>query len=365
MTTTAFSPETDLYTLEDETVIAQQEIYLMQEGGDVSMADVTVSISDGGASVSSLDTGLILIVSTDAVKDYTEYDISNGIAASGIDVDYNNTTRTYKQAAAVAAQVAVPQKIAVVGVSNGVITDEALETALNDMYVEHNSFFRMLTSTDATGTKLAVAKWAEANKKMPYIQYEVDNFVEDYSATNARLLYHADAEERLDAAEAGFASSRIPGTFILKFKEYVGITPTAIAPATISNIESRNMGYYIRSNKIGMQRSSKLSNWSVSKPKFVDDIESRYYLEKEIQDKLLTLLVNTEKLPGNVDGLQSIESQIQLVLQRAEDLEILNPFATDTTNAVFDKSTRKYSGIKFNYTYLHGVEEIQVTGEVQ
>jgi hypothetical protein len=331
--------------------------------------DVIVNITDAGAEVSTTDFGLILIVSGDGSGDYKEYDLSSGIAASGIETDYATSTETYKKAASVARQKPSPSKIAIVGCSGS--SGQSLTDKLNAMLVEHDSFFRVICSLNSSADKLAVAKWCEDNKKFAYIQYSDTSFTEDYSAVKARLLLHNVTDEHLDAAEAGYAASRTPGTWIPKFKSYEGISASTLTPTDKTNAENKNMGYYIKVVGIPMMRSSRASNYTASKVAYIDDLESRVYTEVTIANKLLSLMINTPKLPGDINGLQLIEDAVGQVLRANYNLEIIaskdngNPdYSTDVTLAEFIKSTREWKGIKFAYKYLHGTEKITVTGEV-
>lgn len=330
--------------------------------------DVIVDITDATAQVSTVNFGLVLIVSTDGKKDYKEYDISGGIAASGISVDYAETTATYKKADTIAAQSPRPQRVATLGIAS----DDDLEVELNKVIVENSSFFRVLIDTADSAKKLGLAKWCAKNKKFAYLQYDDLIFTEDYTSTAARLLYHTVADEHLDAAEAGYMSARIPGSTSFKFRTYKNVSPSKMSADEISQAETKNMGYYIRNVGIDMQRNSRASNYSVSKPMYMDDLESREYTSVQIANNLLSVMVNVAKLTGDTRGLQLIDATISQVLLENYGYEIIaatdagNPdFEVDTTRAKFDKSERSWKDIKFGYAYAHPTEKIYVTGIVR
>lgn len=330
--------------------------------------DVIVDITSETAQVSTVDFGLILIVSTDGKKDYKEYDISGGIAASGISTDYPSTTVTYQKADTIAAQSPRPQKIATLGIASG----DDLEIELNKVVVENSGFFRVLIDTNDSAQKFGLAKWCAKNKKFAYLQYDDIVFTEDYTSTPARLLYHTVADEHLDAAEAGYMSARLPGTTSFKFRTYNNVSPSKLTAEEISDVENKNMGYYIRNVGIDMQRNSRASNYSTSKPMYIDDLEAREYTSVEIANNLLSMLVNTPKLTGDTRGLQLIESGVGQVLLDNYSIDIIatddngNPeFNVDVSNASFDKTERAWKNIKFGYAYAHPTEKIYVTGTVR
>lgn len=334
--------------------------------------DVVVNITDASAEVSSTDYSLILIVSDEKIFDYKEYDLSSGIAASGIATDYPTTTDTYKKALAVSSQVPCPSKIAVIGCTATTSTPQEVTDKLDALISEHDTFFRLLATYELGTVKVAIATWAQQNKKFAYLQYDNTTFTEDYTTIGARLFLHKTVNEHLDAASAGYAAARIPGTFIPKFKTLIGITPQALTAAEKTAAEAKNMDYYLRVTGIDMERSSRASNYTVSKPLYIDDLESRAYIQNEISNKLLTLMVNTAKVPGDINGLQMIDGVISGVLQSSYDLQIVASkddgaadYTTNVSNATFNKSTRQWSGITFNYKYLHGTELISVTGTVR
>ncbi len=334
--------------------------------------DVIVSISDASAEVSSTDYSKILVVSDDKVLAYKEYDLSGGISASGIATDYPITTDTYKKVLAIAAQTPAPQIVGVIGCSAGVITTPALTVILNELLLTVDNFFRVVTTYDTTTLRLDIAKWAEVNGKFAYIQYADTTFTDDYTTTAARIILHKTANEHADAAEAGYAATRTPGTFIFKFKEIKELTPQSLTAAEKTAVDAKNMGYYAKVSGLNMERSSKASNWSSSKPLYIDDLESRAYIMNEMQNKLLTLMVNTAKVPGDINGIQMIDSVVSGVLQNAYDDNIVASkddgtpdFNTDVSKAKFIKASRQWTAVNFNYAYLHGTEKITVPGTVR
>lgn len=331
--------------------------------------DVIVDITDQSAQISTIDFGLTLIVSTDVNKDYKEYDISAGIANSGIVDDYAETTEAYQKAATFAAQSPRPSKIAIIGCGAG----ETLTTRLNNLLVENGEFFRVLISTNNPAQKLELAKWAAANKKFAYLQYDTTTFIEDYSSVaRTRLLLNKNTDEHLDAAEAGYFSAIVPGTASFKFRTYNAVTPSKLTPDEINQAETKNMGYYIRNVGIDMQRNSKAANYTNSRPAFMDDIESRVYTETQIANNLLTQLVNLPKLTGDTRGLQLIDSTIGKVLLDNYNLGIIAvddngkpDFQIDTSKATFDSAERAWKDISFIYRYAHPTAKIYVSGIVR
>lgn len=337
------------------------------------MTDITVNMSDASASVKTTDFSLILIVSDDAVVDYKEYDLSNGIANSGIDSDYTSLTTTYKMANAIAGQEISPGKVAIIGCSSGTLSAGDVIDKLNEMLQKGNSnIFRVVTTYSDSSVKLAITKWAEANKKMAYIQYDSATFSEDYSSVDSRQVIYKTADEFSEVSEAAYMATRIPGTAIPKFKTFKTITAQNLTADEIAQAEAKNMGYYIKVVDIPMQRNSKATSWTASKPKYIDDLESRIYIATMIENKLLSMLINQPKLPGDINGLSMIESAIGQVLNNSYNLGIIATtddgkpdYEVNTDLAEFQKSDRSWNGIKFRYTYLHGTEKINVTGTVQ
>lgn len=335
------------------------------------ITDVTVNISSAGAEVSSTDYGLILIISDDKVQAYTEYDLSGGIAASGIATDYPIGTDTYKKALAVASQKPSPSKIAVVGCSTTAIDPEDIITILDEMFVTHDSFFRVLTTYDVDATKLALAQWAVQKNKFPYIQYNDITFTSDYSTIGARVHLHKTVNEFADAAEAGFFASLVPGTTIPKFREYVGLTPQTFTTAEKAFIKSNNLAHYEKVTGLNMERSSRATNWSSSSPRYIDDLESRVYIATEMQNKLLTQMVNSPKLGGDTNGVQVIGGTIATILETAYQLGIIatlegkGDYSVNIKSASFNKVTRSWDNVTYKYEYLHGTESITINGVVK
>lgn len=327
--------------------------------------DVIVTITEQQTVPSPESFGRILLISTEKTKDYAEYDLN--LQLDTIKTDFGESSDTYKKSLALSQMGQGNAAIFGIDVSATSFTTEDLTNALNDLINQHDNFFRVITTATEDTHKKAIATWANNNEKFARIQYNNTDFISDYKDLGQRLLLYT-RDGYLDVAECVFAATRIPGSFNYKFRNFgANIGADHLTGEQIAIAETKNMGYYIDYAGVIMMRSGKTSNG-----KYIDDLESRVYIKAMLQQKIMQLLVREDKVSGGSIGLVQIKAAIIDVLNQATEDNIIMKdennqamFNVDTSRAIFDKTTRTWKQIYFNYRYNDGADGIEISGMVE
>lgn len=330
------------------------------------MADITVNFINNNRGVTVQGFGIPLVISTKKDVEYKIVDIGDGLGT--IEKDFLVSTDAYKIVQAISMQEPKPTQVAIFGKDLTSVKEnkeKTLTEALDSLIADHNDFYRICID-DTTLNKIA-SDFAEANEKIFIgLTDKKEKALEGKSRT--LLCYKAD-KERLDGGIAGFCSPRIAGSYTLKFKQINGITPDKLNGSNIAELEQNNINAYIKSYGTGG-----MSNGLATDGSFIDQVESRDYIKSQIISEIAYLLKNSEKIPYDNDGIQSIYACVVSALNKVAQEGIIakengKPLFKVTYNTLDkipkqDRTKRIVSGIKFKYQEAGAVHGVAITGEV-
>lgn len=337
--------------------------------------DITINISDASAVVTKQGFGLALILCTTKVLAYKEYDISEDL--TGVVTDFAVGTEVYKMISAIAGQSPRPMTVAVYGVDLSASTQKAVDivTALNTLITLNNDWYRLLLDDKTEALISAVSDWAELNGKSFYTIFGNTTFTTDFSVKAKTNLFYKENTDRTDAGAVGFASSRVPGSFIFKFKPLAGMTPDALTPDKINTVRGKNMNAYIKKFGNVNMAADQLDEGLAANGKSIDYEESKDWVKYRVTQEIVRLLMATDKLGADDTGIASIVTAIGTALDDATSNNIIKKgtnkkglytisYVSSDNLPAADIQAGKISGIKFSYIYLYGIKEVTVNGAV-
>lgn len=337
--------------------------------------DIAVNISDETSVVSQEGFGLTLVLCTTKTLAYKEYDITDDLTA--VVPDFAAETEVYKIINTIAGQNPRPQKVAVFGTDLSASLQKPVDivTALNTLIASYGDWYRLLLDDKTDALIGAVSDWAETNGKSFYTEYANTTFTTDFSAKAKTNLFYKANTDRLDAAVVGYAASRIPGSYIYKFKNLNIVTADALTPTDLAPIKAKNMNAYINKfSNISMEKSQ-LDEGLAANGKSIDFIESQDWIKYRIMQEIAKLLMATGKLGADDTGILSIVTAVGTALDDATSNNIIKKgtnkkgmYTVSSKSAdnlpAEDIAAGKITGITFKYVYLYGVKEVTVNGAV-
>ncbi|WP_125153667.1 DUF3383 family protein [Clostridium rectalis] len=339
------------------------------------MSDIVVNMTDQTQVTSQEGFGKTLVISTTKDLQYKEYNISDNL--STVQQDFPTDSEMYKIINTFASQKERPSKIYVFGKDLTASQNKSsdLITALNTLITEHNNWYRLLLE-DSTETIIsAVSTWCDTNSKQFYTQFDETGFSTDFTAKKRTILGYKEQEERLDAAMAGYASTRVPGSFNYKHTPLQSITPDSLTPEELSTILSKNMNPYIKGYEVIDIGDSYLGAGVMSNGKYIDHMESMDWVEYRIKQEIAKLFITSQKIPYTNSGIQQVVTSVIVALQDAYNNEIIGEnedntpaftvdFKTLKDISLIDRSQRKLTGITFKYVEAGAIESTIINGSV-
>lgn len=281
---------------------------------------IKMDISRNTSSVSRAGFGTILFLGLNAkfserVRLYS--------SLSAVSNDFSEETDEYLAAQKVFSQSPTPTtfKVARKG------ADEALNVAMNEVVQFDNDWYFLTAHTHKTDDIIALAEWAEANKKLYFTSYsgseaydpQVNSdpgskvYLASYDRTT--LVYSATAEKFPECAWLGKQCTTVEGTTTWAFKTLSGVTPDNLSDNQIQVLmgtsTKRGKGYNVYTYTAGQNITF---DGRVASGEFIDVIRGADALESRIRERVYSLFVNQGKVPYNAVGAAQIESCIRGVL---------------------------------------------------
>lgn len=281
------------------------------------MKDVEVVISDQTTPISQAGFGLPLVFDPNKNVAYTELS-----ATAEIPTPLISTDLAYKMISRILEQEPSPSKVAVFGV-DVVSAPSTITEELNKMIVEHNDFYFLLLADRDKADIEETAAWAGANNKLFIAQNDkaasvadITNMAGNIASSRVGIFAHdggsADEDSYLDAAVVGRIAPLLPGAVTWKFKRCNGVPVATYLNADVSSLHSANVNTYLK--KMGVLQTSE---GKATDGSYLDIQRSKDWMSARIEEEILALLVNSEKIPYDDTGIAQVVSKLKSVLKLA------------------------------------------------
>lgn len=339
------------------------------------MSDININISDETNVVSGEGFGLTLVLCTTKALAYKEYDISDDLTA--VTPDFAASTEVYKIINTIAGQNPRPTKVAVFGTDLSASTQKAVDivTALNTLIASYGDWYRLLLDDKTEALISPVSDWAETNGKSFYTEFGNTTFTTDFSTKAKTNLFYKSNADRLDAAAVGYAASRVPGSYIYKFKNLKMVTADALTPTDLAPIRAKHMNAYVNKFRNINLGTDQLDDGVAANGKAIDFIESQDWIKYRTEQEIAKLLMATDKLGADDTGIASIVTAVGTALDDATSNNIIKKgtnkkglytitYKSADNLPAEDIQAGKITGITFKYVYSFGVKEVTVNGAV-
>lgn len=364
---------------------------------------ITINISDTMQGISVTGFGTILILSANATfeartKSYTS-------AASMVsDLTGGSSSIEYAMAEAIFSQSPAP-----VTVKLGRVGEyESLSDALDAIRAEDDDFYIILEPTHVKEdvedlsdsveqlTKIFLTAAADANivdQDDESDTTSLAHYLKDKAYNRTCGIYGGDAETAPgtditpynDAALAGYlAAQDKPGSYTAAYKTLIGQNTDALTPTQEANVlgtaEDPSTGKYFNTYEY-IGGGGVLRYGFVPSGKYIDYIIFKDWLKARLQEAIYSLLRNTKKIPGDLEGLSMIQNAMEPVFKLGQANGAITPYSKDADTGIqdggyvitmpdldlrsaSDKTARRLSGISFACWYTDGIHTMEIDGVI-
>ena len=339
------------------------------------IVDVQIELVGSSVSQASFAIPLILGDSTVLTGRTERYSSLTAMTDDG----WAGTEDEYKIAEKVFAQSIRPQYV-VVGKKVAPDTDYAdtLDVVLN----ERSDWYGILCENHTEPEVLAIAAWAEANKKI-YATSSADTEIKDTTLSvdtgsiakqlqvlgyqRTLLFYSATAAtEWIEAAFLGKLLPKTVGSYTGKFKTLAGITVDSLTDSEFANILEKEANAYASIGGVSMTANGVMV---AGAPYFFDTVVIIDWTKARISERVFGVFTSVDKIPYTDAGVASVEGEIKAVLKQgvANGAFADDPAPTTSVPRVadvsaVDKANRHLPDMKFTAYLAGAIHSVRIDG---
>lgn len=242
---------------------------------------------------------------------------------------------------------------------------------------EDNDFYGVMMTSSATLEIAALAAAVEADLKIFVAQSADDDILSDTAGNLAEtlnaaaynrtaLIFSRDNLDYANGAWMGLQLAKDPGSSTWNFKTLSGVTADTLTDTQISNVESNEANHYTTTKGINMTGLGTMASG-----RFIDVTRGIDWLQTRMQERIVQLLANSDKIPYTDVGAQALENEVraqlaagvsQGVLASDPEPTVSKPLVADVSSA--DRAARIYGDIEFSATLAGAIHTVNIQGTV-
>lgn len=331
-----------------------------------TVVDVSISAETATVTTSSFTIPLILAEFTDwtdsRTRTYSSYaEVAEDFA----------TPLVLTLAAAVFGQDQAPSTV-VIGRK---VAAETWLAGLTAVDTENSTWFGLVAGTHTASDVLAMAGYiATVNKVYFTSSQDVTSLAATTTDIGAQLkalgydqvnvIYHTAADTYYpEAAWVGSQLTFTPGQNTWEFKTLEGVPADNLATTGRTNLETKNMSYYITIGGVNVTRHSTMADGT-----FIDQKIIEFWTIARMQEGVFGMLVRKPKVPYTDAGFAMVEAQMRSVLALGVANEAFSAY-TITVPRVIDipenqRLQRIAGDFKFDATLQGAIHKVIIRGVV-
>lgn len=268
--------------------------------------------------------------------------------------------------------------------SVGLITQDDTTTATggdgivgdyDDIKEEDNDFYGIIVAESSSADIVLLAASVEADRKILGVQCSDSDILADTGGNVAETLHDAgyhhtylmwsmDNFEFANAAWMGKQFPKDPGSATWAFKSLSGVTIDTLTDTELGNLEANDANHYTSTKGLSMTLQGTMASG-----RFIDIQRGIDWLTVRMQERILNLLANSDKIPFTAGGITALENEVRAQLEEAVGNNVITTGYTVTPPAIEDVSTtdkaqRVLGDLDFAATLSGAIHQIQIAGTV-
>ncbi len=226
----------------------------------------------------------------------------------------------------------------------------------------------------------AAAAWAETQRILMFVTTQdtgakqagtITDIASDLRAAGyhrTAVMYHdKPASQYAGAAWAGRGLPKAPGSFTWAHKSLAGVDKSILNDTERAALKGKNCNFYIDIKGIGFTLEGKAASG-----RFLDITHGMDWFEVRLQERIIALFANNDKVPYTDDGLILIGAQIegQILAAGAQGIaDLAQPWSVTVPKksamSPNDVTARIASGFKFAFVLQGAVHKVLFQGTVR
>ena len=255
------------------------------------------------------------------------------------------------------------------GLEDGVAADYAAIKS------EDDDFYGVFMTSSNTLEIVALAAAVEADRKLFIAQSADSDILSDSGGNLAEtlntaggnrtvLLFNQDNFDYANGAWMGVQFPKNPGQSTWAFKALAGVSFDTLSDSQIANIEGNEANSYTRTKGLPMTLQG-----TASSGRFIDTTRGIDWLTVRMQERLIQLLANSDKIAYTQAGITALENEVRAQLQEAVGFSVIVAGFTVTAPKIedisdTDKANRVLGNLNFSATLAGAIHKVTINGSV-
>ena len=241
--------------------------------------------------------------------------------------------------------------------------------------VEDNDFYGVLIVSGSTLEVIALAAAVEADRKIFGAQCADSdvlagtggNLAETLAAAGYHRTYLIWSQDNFGMAAAAWMGKQFPknpGSSTWAFKSLAGVTIDALTGTQITNLEADEANHYTATKGLSMTLQGVMASG-----RFIDIQRGIDWLTVRMQERILQLLANSDKIAYTQAGITALENEVRAQLAEAVGNNVITTGYTVTPPALgdisaADKANRVLGDLDFSATLAGAIHSVTINGSV-
>lgn len=254
-------------------------------------------------------------------------------------------------------------------------TDAGIAADYAAVKAEDNDFYGVLMTSGSTLEAIALAAAVEADRKIlglatadsDVLAGTAGNLAETLAAAGYDRTYLLFSQDFFDYAAAAWMGKQFPkdpGSATWAFKSLAGVTVDTLSDTQVSNIEGNDANHYTATKGLNMTLQGTMASG-----RFIDITRGIDWLTVRMQERILQLLANSDKIPFTDVGITALENEVRAQLEEAVGNNVITseytvspPAAADVSDT--DKANRVLGDLDFTATLAGAIHTVIINGSV-
>lgn len=241
--------------------------------------------------------------------------------------------------------------------------------------LEDDDFYGVLMTSFSTLEGVALAAAVEADRKILGLLTSDSDVLSDTAGNigetlhdagynRTYLLWSADNLDYANAAWMGKQFPKDPGSSTWAFKSLAGVTVDSLTETQIDNLEENDANHYTETKGLSM-----VLQGTMASGRYIDITRGIDWLTVRMQERILQLLANSDKIPFTQAGITALENEVRAQLEEAVANDVITTGYTVTPPAVedvsaTDKANRILGDLDFSATLAGAIHTVVINGSV-
>jgi len=254
-------------------------------------------------------------------------------------------------------------------------TDAGVAADYAAIKAEDNDFYGVLMTSASTLEAIALAAAVEADRKILGLSTSDSDVLSDTAGNLAEsleasgydrtyLIWNLDNYDYAAAAWMGKQFPKDPGSSTWAFKSLAGVAVDVLSDTQLGNIEANDANHYTETKGLSMTLQGTMASG-----RFIDITRGIDWLTARMQERILQLLANSDKVPFTASGITALENQVRGQLAEAVSQSVITDGYTVTPPAIgsvsaTDKANRLLGDLDFSATLAGAIHTVIINGSV-